>query len=1185
MNAANRKIITWAAAIFASGCWAYSLAARYTDFLVAPKPEKVVIFSILITLTTLLSAWLFLVVLNPILTRSTCRRILLSAGLSILVILIIFIFTYKMPPFPEKHILIITPAAEKNPYSAGTSVEISSLRTISLPANKSKRIPKSQLVLNGSWQGTGTEFGIKTNEGTGTSVSLDRFMQAGIAIEFLSSPQAGMVHILWDGEEQIADLYSPSPSTRTIQLKPHLVWIHADMTRKILVAGAFITDLFGLAIILLSVFLWTTEFLIVQKLSVRKPGLHLLCLITIFALQFTAFKINKSVVFENPQIEDLIRDTLENPNGEISQRQLLTIVKLNASGRNLTSLTGIEKISNLVELDLSNNRIGDLTPLEKLKNLKKLNLRNNDLTDLSPLAQITSLTNLNIQSNTKIRSIEPLKGLAELKKLIMADVPIGQEIHILENLRNLTHLNMRSCGVTDLDPISHLKNLDYLNLHSNPEISSITPLKQLTNLHTLILANIPIGDSIETLAYLHQLKYLNLRNTNLADISVLARLTNLEYLNLHSNSNIQSIEPVRKMTGIQTLILENVPIGSQIEFVKDLHDLRKLNIRNCEVTNISVIGQLMAGGALQDSVKAGFKADIDIRDNPIRLDNEDRFISLRPYWANISIRQPYALPFFTEIHKVIFSKLAGFYEDNFLLELSHSDPTIRIHFTSDASEPTSRSKVYSEPIPISSRSGEVNEYSAIQSVAADWNKPKTEVAKAVIIRAVAIDERTGKASEVTTQTYFIGAEFKKKYTMPVISLVTDAKNLFDSKSGIYVLGESYMDHVEEDITEDERQAYANYNQHGRVWERPISIEIFETENELSFSQNGGLRIHGGGSRRYPQKTLRVYAGEEYAFQNIFDYPLFGIRSFSIDGQHSQTYKTFLLRNSGQDWLRSTFRDAFVQRLNGEMGLDTQASRPVVVFLDGEYWGIYTLQERYDEFYLLNNFSILPEKSVILRQDGELYRGDAGDEGHYFEMLRYIRENGLQDQQHYRYIQTQMDVTNYMDYLIAEIYAGNDDWPDNNVFLWRMKTGTYDPEAPLGQDGRWRWMLFDLDFGFGLQGGESDITADTIEVAKSEGWSGFLFRSLLENEQFRSEFVKQFLDRINSTYAPERVIPILNKLKAELDMEIEEHLSRWNSDPNALVNWEKEVDLMREFALKRPDAMQTLIEKHFAKEPN
>ena len=192
--------------------------------------------------------------------------------------------------------------------------------------------------------------------------------------------------------------------------------------------------------------------------------------------------------------------------------------------------------------------------------------------------------------------------------------------------------------------------------------------------------------------------------------------------------------------------------------------------------------------------------------------------------------------------------------------------------------------------------------------------------------------------------------------------------------------------------------------------------------------------------------------------------------------------------------------------------------------------------------------------------------------------------GFEDSQHYRYIQTQMDVTNYMDYLITEIYAGNDDWPDNNIYMWRMKTSTYAPDAPFGQDGRWRWMLFDLDFGFGLEGGTDDIDAGHDRCCDSrQGGAGFCSDPCWKMQEFRSEFARRFLDQINSTYAPERVIAILDQMQAKLRPEIEEHFLRWSSDPDALANWENEVDAMREFALKRPEAMRELIKKHFAQD--
>ena len=243
--------------------------------------------------------------------------------------------------------------------------------------------------------------------------------------------------------------------------------------------------------------------------------------------------------------------------------------------------------------------------------------------------------------------------------------------------------------------------------------------------------------------------------------------------------------------------------------------------------------------------------------------------------------------------------------------------------------------------------------------------------------------KQAQTSAIMTQTYFVGEKIKEKYNLPIVSLVTAPQNFFDEDSGIYVLGKPYAEQTDADITEDERQAFANYNQHGRAWERPISIELFESNGDASFTQNGGVRIHGGGSRRYPQKTLRFYARSEYDAQEFFDYPLFTGQTSQANNQNTSVYKTFLLRNSGQDWMKSIFRDAFVQSLVNDTRLATQAARPVIAFLNGEYWGIYTLQERYDEYYLANHYKVEPGQSVILRQNGVLFRGEAGDERSLF----------------------------------------------------------------------------------------------------------------------------------------------------------------------------------------------------------
>jgi hypothetical protein len=84
-----------------------------------------------------------------------------------------------------------------------------------------------------------------------------------------------------------------------------------------------------------------------------------------------------------------------------------------------------------------------------------------------------------------------------------------------------------------------------------------------------------------------------------------------------------------------------------------------------------------------------------------------------------------------------------------------------------------------------------------------------------------------------------------------------------------------------------------------------------------------------------------------------------------------------------------------------------------------------------------------------------------------ETLNYINQNGLNDNSHYEYIKTRIDVTSYIDYMLSQIFLVNTDWPGNNIKYWRLKTPSYLPGAEPGKDGRWRWMMFDTDFGFGI----------------------------------------------------------------------------------------------------------------------
>ena len=657
----------------------------------------------------------------------------------------------------------------------------------------------------------------------------------------------------------------------------------------------------------------------------------------------------------------------------------------------------------------------------------------------------------------------------------MAGVPIRDQEYILKDLVNLKYLNLRDTGISNLSAIVSLTDLEYLNLHSNQEITSLAPLESLDHLRTLILAHVPVGQQAEMLASFEQLRYLNLRNTHLEDISFLSDLHRLKYLNLHSNPEIASIQPLVGLTSLEHLILRGVNVADQTSALHNLTALQTLNLCETGIADVAFLGDLMAQGALQDNPKLNIQARLDIRDNPIPNSEEDLYNPLRPRWKNISFASPVALPFHSSIPAPKFSHTSGFYDSEFTLTLTPPEPGLVIHYTLDSSSPTAHSPEYAQPILIQDLIGEPDVIASIEAISADWNKPNHSVRKAQVVRAVAFDPITGEASEIITQTFFVDPNGSDKHTLPVISLVTDKEHLFDEQTGIYMLGDAYIKAREDTPAGESVPVLENFHQRGRDWERPLSIELIDAGGSPLFSQNAGVRIHGSSSRQRPQKSLRLIARPEYDEGVLFTYPLFD------DGVDNPENEVILLRNAGQDWMVSMIRDTVAQNLVSHTNLNTQGTQPVIAYLNGEYWGIYHLQERIDEFYLRNHFDIPLDQSVILRNNKQVFRGQPEDVEHYRNMLAFAQGEDLSSDENYQFVETLMDVDNYLDYMSANIIMGNTDWPHNNLYYWRKTTDAYLPDAPYGHDGRWRWMLFDLDWAFGFEGIGGGVNNNTLRA--------------------------------------------------------------------------------------------------------
>jgi len=466
-----------------------------------------------------------------------------------------------------------------------------------------------------------------------------------------------------------------------------------------------------------------------------------------------------------------------------------------------------------------------------------------------------------------------------------------------------------------------------------------------------------------------------------------------------------------------------------------------------------------------------------------------------------------------------FSVTGGAYPGGKVLSLSTDVPGASIHYTEDCSEPTALSPVYTSPIQID----------------------ETKVIRARVCGSGYLP------GSIITHTYLIN----ETLSLPVMCLSTAPENLWDEQVGIYVKGPNAEPQVP--------YFGANFWQD---WERPVHLELFDIDGSSLYSADAGVQIFGGWSRSKPQKSFALFARRDYG-PDAFDYPFFPDKSI-------QTFQALVLRNSGNDWEYSMFRDPLMQSLVSSTSLVVQAYRPVIVFLNGEYWGFYNLREKINEHYIASNYGYDPDNLDILEDDEAVIQGESD---HYLQMLNYITSHDMGVPGYYAVLKTYMDVENFIDYQVAEIYYHNTDWPGNNIKFFRPRT----------EDGLWRWMIFDTDFGFGLYDGYAYIR-NTLEFAtEPDGpaypnppWSTLLLRRLLKNTEFRNSFINRFADHMNTIFSPDEVIDRIDSLKANIDQEMENHFARWGGD---VLTWQNEVESMREFArLRNGYIREHLIEK-------
>lgn len=524
----------------------------------------------------------------------------------------------------------------------------------------------------------------------------------------------------------------------------------------------------------------------------------------------------------------------------------------------------------------------------------------------------------------------------------------------------------------------------------------------------------------------------------------------------------------------------------------------------------------------------------------------------------------------------IVSHPEGAYTNEFNLAISTSEAGTQIFYTLDGSEPDESSMLYTSPINIASRIGDPNDISMIPTnnisetgppYYEGWQPPLGEVFKINVVR-VRVVHPDAPSSNVYTYSYLVDSEGGNRYTLPYFSIATHRDNFFDDEIGIYVHGN-----------------YVNYFQSGIEWERPANVTLFEKGGIKAFNENVGVRLHGNTTKSRPRKSLRISSRSEYG-NSWINYQLF-------PDKNTNAYKRFILRNSGNDWDWAVFRDAFIQYLAKDLNVETQYYRPAVVFINGEYWGIHNIRDRYDDNYLFAKYGIEEFDMTVLENNSELKEGNPAGVDHYNNMRSFIASNSMSNSANYDVVKTMMDVESFIDFQLTHIFAMNTDWPGNNSLFWRYNNDAYNPDGAPEKDGRWRWMILDTDFAFGLPffyvpGVDEGVSHNTLAFALEPNgpswpnpeWSTFLLRKLITNSQFKNKFIIRYCDLLNTTFSAEHVVFVIDSISGILEPEMQEHVNRWRR-PTSLDEWFFNVDVLRYFAYERTDFQFQHLKQQFA----
>ncbi len=516
---------------------------------------------------------------------------------------------------------------------------------------------------------------------------------------------------------------------------------------------------------------------------------------------------------------------------------------------------------------------------------------------------------------------------------------------------------------------------------------------------------------------------------------------------------------------------------------------------------------------------------------------------------------------------ILFSAEHFFYSETVSLTLTASESGIaEIYYTTDSTDPaTSKTAIcYTEPIDLTAGEENICSYTI-----------------------KACGKTAAGNTDTITHSYFVGEGITERFNTYVFSVSTDPKNLYDYETGIFVPGKLRDDYMRESGDNDpDPPAPANYNLRGKESEREAYVEAFDSSGNLLLSQNTGIRVAGGWSRDMAQKSIKLFARAEYDADNPkFAYDFFNGESLRADETVMAESDRLVLRNNANDNPFAFLRDEAITECARQTPLeDTQQAVPCAVFLNGEYYGFAWLHQVFDDNYFDDKYGTESGDWAIL-SGGEGYKEtDETDPLNAqaiadYDALYAYADKDLTDNAVFAELETRMDVENFLYYYAIQTYIANEDWPGGNYKVYRYYGEAVDGSEST--DGKWRWLLFDTDFGMGLYG--KSVDTDSLGRILNPGDNrAALLDAMLKREDIRLEFARIFCDLSNRAFSYENVEKTVREKESARQNELEYNFlygiqlqGTWSS----LSYVAGDVERILNFAAERPAQIRQQVQTY------